>query len=176
MILNVAVAMMPRHLHVRPWKLKASELMVSAYATEEDWRHNRTVLDGRAVKGWLKGYNAMPDGAVVNHGFLHPDYMSDQKLNLWAYLTQSLAGKPVPQTADFNGEEWAGLARAFATRPDWVNYLLVEPAFLPDTPNSPPAHPSPGGLPLVGCPEISMVGWPAWGGFGATVDNSRLAV
>jgi hypothetical protein len=67
----------------------------------------------------------------------------------------------------FNGEEWAGLARAFASRPDWVDYIMAEPAFLPGTPNSPPAHPSPAGLPLVGFPEISMVGWPAWGGFGA---------
>lgn len=67
----------------------------------------------------------------------------------------------------FNGEEWAGLARAFATRPDWVDYLLAEPAFSPGTPNSPPAHPAPANLPLVGFPEISMVGWPAWGGFGA---------
>jgi hypothetical protein len=67
----------------------------------------------------------------------------------------------------FNGEEWAGLAQAFATRPDWVDYLLVEPLVLPDTPYSPPAHRSPAGLPLVGFPEISMVGWPAWGGFGA---------
>jgi hypothetical protein len=67
----------------------------------------------------------------------------------------------------FNGAEWAGLARAFATRPDWVDFLMAEPAFLPGTANSPPAHPSPAGLPLVGFPEISMVGWPAWGGFGA---------
>ncbi|MCX7425135.1 MAG: LamG domain-containing protein [Planctomycetia bacterium] len=67
----------------------------------------------------------------------------------------------------FNGDEWAGLARAFATRPDWVDYLLAEPAFLPGTPNSPPAHPSPARLPLVGFPEISMIGWPVWGGFGA---------
>ena len=67
----------------------------------------------------------------------------------------------------FNGEEWAGLARAFATRPDWMDYLLAEPAFVPSTANSPPAHPAPAGLPLVGFPEISMVGWPAWGGFGA---------
>jgi hypothetical protein len=67
----------------------------------------------------------------------------------------------------FNGDEWAGLAKAFAARPDWVDYLMVEPAFLSGTPNSPPAHPSPAGLPLVGFPEISMVGWPAWGGFGA---------
>jgi len=67
----------------------------------------------------------------------------------------------------FNGEEWAGLAKAFATRPDWVDYLMVEPAFSPGTPNAPPAHPAPARLPLVGFPEISMIGWPVWGGFGA---------
>jgi hypothetical protein len=67
----------------------------------------------------------------------------------------------------FSGEEWAGLARALATRPDWVDYLLAESAFSPGTPNSPPAYPSPARLPLVGFPEISMVGWPVWGGFGA---------
>ena len=31
----------------------------------------------------------------------------------------------------FNDQEWAGLARAFPTRPDWVDYLLAEPAFSP---------------------------------------------
>ena len=66
-----------------------------------------------------------------------------------------------------DGEEWAGLARAFSSRPDWVDYLVVEPAFLPETPNSPPQHASPANLPLIGFPEISMIGWPVWGGFGA---------
>jgi hypothetical protein len=74
----------------------------------------------------------------------------------------------------FSGEEWAGLARAFAARPDWVDYLMVEPAFSPGTPNSPPAHPAPARLPLVGFPEISMVGWPAWGGFGANPLPTRF--
>ena len=67
----------------------------------------------------------------------------------------------------FHGDEWAGLARAFASRPDWVDFLMVEPAFLTGTPNSPPTNPAPGDLPLVGFPEISMIGWPVWGGFGA---------
>lgn len=67
----------------------------------------------------------------------------------------------------FNGDEWAGLHRAFVDKPDWVDYLMVEPAFLPDTPHAPPQQPAPADLPLVGFPEISMIGWPAWGGFGA---------
>lgn len=73
-----------------------------------------------------------------------------------------------------DNQEWTGLARAFARRPDWVDYLLVEPSVAPATSSSPPAHPSPAGLPLVGFPEISMVGWPAWGGFGANPLPARF--
>ncbi|MHB1462412.1 MAG: glycoside hydrolase family 2 protein [Armatimonadota bacterium] len=57
--------------------------------------------------------------------------------------------------------EWEGLAKAFKTKPDWVDALISQPntyAF---------SHESPGRLPLLGFPEISMDGmWP-WGGFGA---------
>ena len=74
----------------------------------------------------------------------------------------------------FNGDEWAGLNQAFSSRPDWVDYLLVEPAFLPGTSQSPPTSPAPAGLPLVGFPEITMVGWPVWGGFGANPLPTRF--
>jgi hypothetical protein len=113
MILNVAVAMMPGLTHVRQWKQKSSELMVSAYATEKDWQENTEVLDGRAVKDWLSGYNALEGGVVINHGFVHPDYMVAETMSLWAHLTQSLAQRPVPETADFNG---ALIYRTLVTR------------------------------------------------------------
>ncbi|MBN1345116.1 MAG: hypothetical protein JXQ73_20645 [Phycisphaerae bacterium] len=113
MVLSVAVAMMPGHPHIRQWKEKCSELMVSSYATENDWRENKRMLDGRAVKDWLKGYNALEGGGVLNHGFIHPDYMVDVSMNLWAYLTQSLAARPVPEAADFNA---AMIYRMLATR------------------------------------------------------------
>ena len=113
MILNVAVAMMPRHPHVTQWKRKCSELMVSSYATEKDWRENTKVLDGKPVCQWLAGFNAFEGGIVYNHGFLHPDYMVAETMSLWAYIAQSLAGGPVPETADFNG---AMIYRTLVTR------------------------------------------------------------
>lgn len=103
MILNVAIAMMPDHPHAAAWKRISSELMISAYATELDWRTNETVLDGRPVRDWLNGYNARPDGMVLNHGFIHPDYAVAMTMNLWAYLTCSLANEVVPETAQHNG-------------------------------------------------------------------------
>ena len=101
MALSLAVAMMPNHPHAQAWKEKCSELMVSAYSTEADLQNER-VLDGRPVKTWLHGFNANPDGSVVNHGFLHPDYMLCVQLNLRAFLVQPLAQRSVPEAADFN--------------------------------------------------------------------------
>jgi hypothetical protein len=100
-VLAVAVAMMPHHPNARVWKEKCSELMVSAFATKEDMQ-NEEVIDGRRVKDWIKGYNAREDGSVVNHGFIHPDYMGNIFKNLRPYVIQPLAGQTVPEAADFN--------------------------------------------------------------------------
>jgi hypothetical protein len=100
MVLQMAVAMMPQHPHSRAWRTMCSELMVSAYARPSD-RQLTTVLDGRPARQWLQGYNAREDGSVLNHGFMHPDYMCCVALSLRAYLTQSLAGGPVPECTDF---------------------------------------------------------------------------
>lgn len=101
-VLQLAIAMMPRHPRVPQWKEIASELMISAFAREEDMKSNTTMLDGRPVKEWLKGYNIRDDGALVNHNIIHCDYMTTVTLNLHALLLCSLAGQPAPQSADFN--------------------------------------------------------------------------
>jgi len=63
--------------------------------------------------------------------------------------------------------EWQGLARAFRERPDWVDYLLADAHGGQPFPAYPREHGVPGGLPLLGFPEISMYGFCPWGGFGA---------
>lgn len=103
MILQVAVAMMPRHPHVLSWKRAGSELMVSAYAQQADLE-DPAVRDGKPVREWLHGFNVRDDGGVINHNILHPDYMATPTQNMRAYLTQSLAGQTVPQTASFNAD------------------------------------------------------------------------
>ncbi len=112
---QLAVAMMPEHPHAPRWKRIGSELMVSAFALERDVTSNTTVLDGRPVKEWIKGYNVRDDGAVINHNLIHCDYMTCISLNLRAFLTLSLAGRPVPETASFNADV---VYRCLATH-DW---------------------------------------------------------
>jgi hypothetical protein len=101
MVLSLAVAMMPHHPNVRWWKEKCSELMISAYATKADMQ-SQSVVDGKGVKDWLRGYNAQEDGSIVNHGFIHPDYIVCIHLNMRAFVVQPLAIQPVPEAADFN--------------------------------------------------------------------------
>jgi len=101
MILQLAVAMMPGHTRAEAWKRVGSELMVSAFALKTDLQ-NTTVVDGLPVKDWLRGFNVREDGAVINHNIIHPDYTATPTLQLRAYLTQSLAGQAVPESAAFN--------------------------------------------------------------------------
>ncbi|MCZ7645131.1 MAG: VWA domain-containing protein [Planctomycetota bacterium] len=104
MILHLAVAMLPRHAHAARWREAGTRLMVSAYATQADDESNATVLDGRAVKDWLDGYNLRADGAVINHNRVHCDYMVCTTLNLRAFVIQPLAGQAASESADFNAE------------------------------------------------------------------------
>lgn len=102
-MLSVAVAMMPDHVNSQAWRSKASELLVSSYARPSDLQ-NSTVLDGKAVSQWIKGYNAYETGFVVNHGFIHNDYHATTGLTIQPFITQSLAQQTVPQTAGFNAD------------------------------------------------------------------------
>ena len=62
--------------------------------------------------------------------------------------------------------EWTGLAEAFSDGASWVDYLLADD-YGGQYPPHIRQHGVPGGLPLVGFPEISMYRCTPWGGFGA---------
>ncbi len=63
----------------------------------------------------------------------------------------------------FNEAERQGLDQAFAAEKPFVDYILAEGT----------KRPTPGGLPMVGFPEISMHETFPWGGFGATPLTGR---
>ncbi len=66
----------------------------------------------------------------------------------------------------FTTGEWEGLARALAGGADWADYLMAD--FVGGGyPEYVLKNGVPGGLPLLGFPEISMHGATPWGGFGA---------
>ncbi len=102
MEVQLACAMMPRHPHAAAWRRICSELMISAFANQQDALSNEQIIDGKPVKDWLHGFNLREDGGVVNHGIVHPDYMTAVVFNLRSFLVQSLARQQVSQTASFN--------------------------------------------------------------------------
>ncbi|MHB1357773.1 MAG: hypothetical protein ACYCZF_17530, partial [Anaerolineae bacterium] len=66
----------------------------------------------------------------------------------------------------YTSGEWDGLAQAFSPAPAWVDYLLADD--YGDTfPTYPLEHGVPGGLPVIGFPEISMYRCYPWSGYGA---------
>jgi hypothetical protein len=97
----VAQAMMPDHPNAPQWRAKASELQVSAYSRQSDNTSNR-VIDGKAVKDWLHGFNIYEDGVVVNHDRVHPDYMVADFARLTSIVTLTLAHQYIPESTCFN--------------------------------------------------------------------------
>jgi hypothetical protein len=69
--------------------------------------------------------------------------------------------------------EWDGISAKFnAKKPDWVDYIMCDN--FEEYPRYPLEHGSPGGLPMLNFPDISMYGQDPWGGYGANPHPGRL--
>lgn len=102
-ILQLATAMMPNHPNWDLWMKKNIELMISSAALPSDLK-NETVLNGKPVKEWINGININEDGTVINHDFIHPDYMEFIVFNNTAALQYTLANRPTPNAAFFHSD------------------------------------------------------------------------
>ncbi len=103
MPLQLAIAMLPNHPHVRDWKHICSKMLVSAYSLEVDMEKSQPLIDGISPAEWLEGYNVREDGIVINHNLLHNDYMASiAHLQMSGFHVFSLAQQKVPQALDFN--------------------------------------------------------------------------
>jgi hypothetical protein len=69
--------------------------------------------------------------------------------------------------------EWEGITAKFnEKKPDWVDYIMADN--FEEFPRYPLDHGSPGGLPMLNFPDISMWGQNPWGGYGANPQPGRL--
>jgi hypothetical protein len=91
--LYTAVELLPHHGHRALWAEAAYTRFVGAFARPVDVR-SAVRVNGRATSSWLGGSNAEPDGFVVNHHRLNPDYTTD--IALWAAPVAGLVGVDVP--------------------------------------------------------------------------------
>ncbi len=95
--------MMPHHPHASRWRQKASEYQVSVFSRQTDLQ-NTTVVDGKPIRNWLHGYNVFPDGVLVNHNRVHPDYIVSDSPRSASMVDLSLARQPLPRSLVFNVE------------------------------------------------------------------------
>jgi putative cell wall-binding protein len=102
-ILQLATAMMPNHENWNLWMTKNLELMISSAAVPSDLS-NEFILNGKPIKQWINGSNINEDGTVINHGFIHPDYMEFIAFNNTAALQYTLANMPTPEAAFFHSD------------------------------------------------------------------------
>jgi hypothetical protein len=119
MILQVALAMMPTSSLAPTWAKKNVELLLAAYSRPQD-DSNSTVINGQPLSTWLNGSNINPDGTLVNHGIIHPDYMATIVQNLTAPLVAGLAGQAAPVASLHNADVvYGALTNVNFTAPPW---------------------------------------------------------
>jgi putative cell wall-binding protein len=97
-LLQLATVMMPNHQNWQFWMNKNIELMVSSAAVPSDI-NNEEIINGKSIKDWIRGININEDGTVINHGFVHPDYMEFIAFNNTSGLHYTLAGMSTPEAA-----------------------------------------------------------------------------
>jgi hypothetical protein len=100
-LLDFAAVMMPRAPHAARWRAKAAELAVASYSRQQDVTSPAKV-NGVPLDQRLAGYNVYPDGTVVNHQRIHPDYASSIQVLWTAADFDRLAGRPVLQAMFHN--------------------------------------------------------------------------
>ena len=100
-VLSLAVSMLPLHPNVSAWKSSSIHLMLSTYSRPADVSSS-VRYHGHRLSEWLEGSNIYNDGTVINHGFMHPDYMAAGLAEFNPALIYFLAGQPIPKAARFN--------------------------------------------------------------------------
>lgn len=100
-VLELALAMMPKHPQAANWRRRAVDLEVASFARLSDLNSGQ-VVNGVTLADRLDGANAYDDGTVENHRILHPDYMTNIQQSWWAADVAGLAGRSVPQAAFHN--------------------------------------------------------------------------
>lgn len=106
-----AVELLPHHPRRHAWAVDAYERFIAAYARPQDVTSSRKV-HGRALSSWLGGSNVEPNGIVVNHGRVNPDYTVSMSMH--AAAISGLVGNGVPRAVLTNQDK---LHRALSSTP-----------------------------------------------------------
>jgi hypothetical protein len=156
---TLAAAMFPDADHRAAWLFKVVQFTIAAWARPQDVTSS-AVVAGAPLSRWLAGSNVEPDGELVNHGRIAPDYVGEIDHTIAAVRDLILGGSAVPSVL--------------------LRNLDVLYQALTDVQHHSPPYLPPGGT--VYRPRMSAVYWPMrcdWGqrqplGF-AVIDGDAVA-
>ena len=94
----VAVAMMPAAERRDAWRSSQVRLLANSFSSQAHLTGGGSV-DGVPLADLLTGWNVMPDGSVVNHARVAPDYSTNAYQNVDAVLVALLAGHRAPEAS-----------------------------------------------------------------------------
>lgn len=100
-VLMLAVSMMPEHENAKVWRSKGVELMLSAFSVPSDCS-SEEVVNGFKLGKTMNGYNMEENGMVINHGRMHPDYLSTIYQNVVSSVSCALGNIATPKAALHN--------------------------------------------------------------------------
>ncbi len=136
-----------------PSKPGGMEYLLQVIGQELDW-----IASYNPRYMWLWPYDQGGCGCANCRPWATNGFLTTAE-SLAALVRQKLPdAKIVLSTWFFDRADWHGLETEFAGKKPFFDYVMAEPV----------RGPIPGGLPLVGFPEISMYNTFPWGGFGAT--------
>ena len=93
---QLALVMFQNHPHTAIWQNYLVRISLASWDRPSDVSSS-TVVNGAPLSSWVSGSNVEPDGSLVNHGRIAPDYSTLIYQNMDAVLVDSLAGRPTPR-------------------------------------------------------------------------------
>ncbi len=95
---STAVSMMPAAERRDAWRSTEVRFLANAFSRAAHLTGGGSV-DGVPLADLLTGWNVMPDGSVVNHGRVAPDYSTNAYQNVDTVLLALLAGHRAPEAS-----------------------------------------------------------------------------
>ncbi len=94
----VAVAMMPAAERREAWRSAEVRLLANSFSRADHLAGGGSV-DGVPLADLLTGWNVQPDGSVINHARIAPDYSTNAYQNVDTVLVALLAGQRAPEAS-----------------------------------------------------------------------------
>jgi hypothetical protein len=112
--------MMPAAERRDAWRAAQVRLLANSFHRADHLTGDQ-VVDGVRLRDLLTGWNVLPDGTVVNHDRIAPDYSTNAYQNVDGVLVALLAGHRAPEAT------FLGLAEVYAALP--TNLYQVESGY-----------------------------------------------